>query len=90
MDDQDRVAIPKALGNLHDHFQGDCTDSDKYFVENQTFNHQNVAQEDSSDGESIIILDENEKSEHDELIIDDSFDIDQLHPILLSDKYLDE
>ena len=35
-------------------------------------------------------MDENEKDKHYELIMDDSFDMNQLQPILLSDSELDE
>ena len=71
MDDQDRVAIHEVLCNLHDHFQEDSTESDKGFVKNKIFNHQNVTLEGSSDGDGIIILDESEENKHDQLIIDD-------------------
>ena len=71
INDQNRAAIHEVFGNLHDHFQEDSTESDKGFVKNRMLNHQNVTIEDSSDLESIIILDDNEEKKHDELIIND-------------------
>ena len=60
---QDRAAFYKVFNNIHNHLHDNTTKSDEGFVESGILNPQYITEDNSSDRESIIVLEDIEENQ---------------------------